>query len=368
MNKIKKKLSAVNKIGAISYSSFSIKDQTFFAKRLSFLVKAGIPMLESMSLIVAQTKSKSKAKILKRVMADIANGQSLATSLGRFKRSFGNFAINLIKSGESSGNLTQNLSYLADELNKRRILKKKIMSALLYPVIITVATIGITVLLILYVFPKILPIFKSLRAELPPTTRALIWVSDLIKNEGMYILIGLIVFIVSLILIIKHNKKVRMLYDGLIIKIPLFGKIAKNYNLANTTRTFGLLLKSGMPVNEALFVTAETTDNLQYKTAFEKMSRDVIKGKNISEIIKKYPNLFPLMIGHMIAIGEKSGNLSNTLIYLSEYYDNEFQELTKNLSNSIEPVLMVVMGAMVGLVAVSIITPIYGITQHLHVK
>ena len=144
--------------------------------------------------------------------------------------------------------------------------------------------------------------------------------------------------------------------------------MVRHYNLTNTTRTLGLLLKSGISLHESLAITIDTTENLQYKKAFEDVSRGVMKGKTISDSICRKSIAFPDMLEHMIAIGERSGNLSTTLIYLSEYYENEFDDLTKNLSSSIEPLLMIVMGVLVGFVAISIITPIYGITQHLQPK
>jgi len=346
-------------------SRFSIKKQTFFAKRLSFLIAAGVSMLESVHIIKKQTKSKTDVRIFEKIISDISNGHSLATALSRFKGVFGNFVINIIKAGESSGTLIQNLSYLADELKKKELLRKKIMGSLLYPIIITLATFGITGFLIAYIFPKILPIFQSLNAKLPLSTRIIIYISEVIRNYGIYILLSLILLIIGFFLIRKYVEKVRFVSDGLILRIPLFGVIVQNYNLTNTTRTLGLLLKSGISLNEALLITADTTENLQYKKAFEYTARGIMKGKNMSTLVAEFTPIFPDMMVHMLAIGEKSGNLSNTLIYLSEYYENEFDELNKNLSSSIEPVLMIMMGILVGFVAISVITPIYEITNSL---
>lgn len=358
----------LKKIKNINFSSdtkLSTKKQTFFAKRLSFLIKSEVAMVESISLIRDQTKSKSEINIFNKIIADVKNGKSLAASLERCDGSFGNFAINIIKAGESSGTLTENLNYLADELKKKEQLRKKIMGALLYPIIITVATFGITGFLVGYIFPKITPVFASLKVKLPLSTRMIIGLTDIFRNYGIYIILGIIVIIIASVIIIKKNQKIRFFIDGLILRIPLSGPIAKNYNLTNTCRTLGILLKSGISVTEALTITSNTTENLQYKKAFYDVSRGVSKGKPISELISIYPNLFPPMLGHMIAVGEKSGNLSNTLIYLSEFYENEFDDQTKNLSSSIEPVLMVIMGVMVGFVAISVITPIYEITTNI---
>lgn len=349
-----------------SYYKLSINKQTFFAKKLSFLIKSGITVIESITLIKNQTKSKPEAKTFERIIGDVRNGKSLASSLERCHGTFSNFAINIIKAGELSGNLTQNLNYLADELRKKEILKKKIISSLVYPIIITVATLSITFFLTMFIFPKIIPIFQSMNVKLPITTKMIIKLVEIINNYGLYISLGLAIFIIGLILIIKKVKKVRYIYDGFIFKIPIFGKIAKNYNLTNLTRTLGILLKSGLSVIEALQITVDTTDNLQYKKSIEETIKNVTKGKNISEKITSYQNLYPEMLSHMIVVGERTGNLSNTLIYLSEYYENEFDDHTKNLSNTIEPVLMIIMGIMVGFIAISVITPIYGITSALH--
>lgn len=367
MDRLKKLISKISlpkipKIEMFSYASFSIKKQTFFAKRLSFLIKAGVPMLESIHVVRNQTKSKSEIKVFDKIIADVSNGQSLAGSLGKFKGVFGNFTINIIKAGESSGTLTQNLNYLADELKKKQVLRGKILSSLLYPLIVTIATFGITGFLIVYIFPKITPIFSSLKAELPLSTRVLMHITTVLRDHGLYIFLTLIILSVTLILLVKYVSKVRYIYDGLIIRLPIIGDIIKNYNLTNITRTLGLLLKSGSSLTNALLVTADTTENTNYKKYLTETSNNVLRGKSMTELLGKSPTLFPPMLGHMLTIGEKSGNLSNTLIYLSEYYENEFEDITKNLSSTIEPVLMVVMGVMVGFVAISVITPIYEIT------
>ncbi len=350
---------------SFSYARFSVKEQIFFAKRLAFLIKAGVPLLESLRLLGKQAKSKSEIKVFDKIISNVANGQSLAISLGHFRGVFGDFAINMIKAGESSGILSQNLNYLAEELKKKEMLRHKVMSALLYPIIITIATFGVTGFLTMYIFPKILPIFQSFNAQLPLSTRIIIFITDIIRNYWIYIFAGLIVFGVSLSIILKRAPKVRFIFDGLALRIPIVGKITKNYNLANTCRTLGLLLKSGLSINEALLITADTTKNTQYRKAFNEISHGVMKGKNISHFMQQSTALFPDIMGDMIAIGEKSGNLSDTLIYLSEFYENEFNDLTKNLSSAIEPVLMIFMGLIVGFVAISVITPIYEITNNL---
>lgn len=343
----------------------SIKKQSFFAKKLSFLVKSGLPTLESMEVIKTQAQSKAETILYEKVILDLTSGHTLAHSLAEHKNIFNSFTINLIRAGEASGTLTENLLYLADELKKKQGLKRKITSALLYPVIITISTCGITGFLILYIFPKIMPVFRSLHKELPVTTRFIIFISDALKHYGIYILLLLLLALVGSYFLLKNKPKIRFLFDGILLRIPLIGKINTHYHITNISRTLGLLLKSGSPLSDALVITKETTENTQYQKALDKILIIVNEGKNMSEGIRQFPQIFPEMLCHMVAIGETSGNLPETLIYLSQFYENEFEDLTKDLSSAIEPALMLVMGVIVGFVAISVITPIYEITNNL---
>lgn len=352
----------------LTYIRFSTKEQTLFAKRMSFLVKAGVPLVECLHLIRAQTKSKAKKSVYDSVIADVSKGQYLATSLGKFKRLFGDFSINLIRVGENSGILSQNLDYLADELQKKHELQKKIIGTLVYPIFITVATLGLTAVLTAYIFPKLMPIFTSLRVELPWTTRTLIWVSAYLRDWGLWTLLGLIALMVAFFVIRSRFERVRMFFDRVLLYIPLAGNMTRAYNLTNFCRTLGLLLRSGITVSEALIITSETTKNRVYRAASAELGKRILRGETISRGLSEYPKLYPDILTHMVSIGEKTGSLSTTLTYLGEMYENDVDELTKGLSSSIEPVLMIVMGILVGLIAVSVITPIYSITQHLSPK
>lgn len=357
-----KKLKSIE-LPSLLVGRLSVKDQTLFAKRLSFLIGAGVPVLDSLYVLQEQTTSRSARAILGQVIKDVKNGRFLSNALARFKTHFGEFAINIIKVGESSGVLSQNLRYLAEELEKKEALRKKVVSALVYPIFITIATLGVTALLTAYIFPKILPIFNSVGVTLPITTRILIAVSDFLRTFGL--LAGGILFIVLVGLIILHRNVAvfRMISDRILLQLPLVGRIMQYFNMANMTRTLGLLLKSGVTLVDALDTTALTTRNRVYRRQLFRALEHVKKGERISEHLQKHRGLFPIMVSHMIAIGEKTGNLSDTLVYLSELYEEEVDTMTKNLSSAIEPVLMIIMGILVGFVAVSVISPIYEITQ-----
>jgi type II secretory pathway component PulF len=341
------------------------KEQAFFAKRLVFLLKAGTPIVDSVEIIGNQTKSKYEKDTFIGIVQNMWNGQTLSNSLKKQGGIFSIFSINIIHAGEESGTLISNLDYLANELKKKEILRKKVIGALLYPLIVTVATFGVTGFLAIYIFPKIMPIFQSLNAELPISTRIVMWVTTNLKEHWFILLTSLSCLVITAAAVITKHSGIRYMYYGLILRLPFFGKIIKYYYFANMLRTLGLLLKSGVHLSKAINITSETLTHPFYKKVFSEFKENILKGKTLSENIKKYPNSFPEIISHMIAIGEKSGNLPETLLYLSEFYEYEFDEETKNLSSIIEPVLMIVMGIMVGFIAISVITPIYEITSNI---
>ncbi|MBC7836539.1 type II secretion system F family protein [Acetobacteraceae bacterium] len=352
----------------LNYSTprFSLKEQMFFARRLAFLINAGVPLIEGLHIMRAQARRGGQARMLDHVLKDISNGQSLSKSFGKFPRVFGNFTISILKIGESSGTLSICLNYLADELKKRQILSRKVISAFIYPAVITLATIGITAFLMLYLFPKIIPIFTSLNMELPLTTRIVMAASVFMQHWGLLVMVGVVLVGIATTILLRRSQRVHFYFDHALVRTPLMGTIVRYYNIANTTRTLGLLLRSGVKLSDALPIVADTTKNLVYRAQLHELGEVVNRGEKISTHLIRETRYFPPIVGHMIAVGERSGTLSETLVYLSELYEHEVDEFTKNLSTLVEPALMIVMGVVVGFIAVSIITPIYGITQNLH--
>jgi len=349
----------------VLFARFPIKEQVHFAKRLSFLISAGVPILESLELLKSQSRSSSRKYIYSTIIEDVNNGKYLSQSLAKFERLFGSFAISIIKIGETSGVLTKNLNYLAEELKKKEELRKKIVGALIYPIFITIATLVLSGSLTVFIFPKVMPIFRSLNVDLPITTVILLAISNFLSEYGLYVIAGAILTIVAIKLTMRFVVPFRFFMHALSLRLPIFGKLMKYYHMNNFCRTLGLLLKSGVNVVEAVRITGDTMSSLVYKRECQKMAEVVTRGERISNYIVTKPSLFPDFTAHLIAVGETSGSLSDSLVYLSDMYESEVSDMTKNLSNSIEPILMIFMGLIVGFVAVSVITPIYEVTQHL---
>ncbi|OGE82838.1 MAG: hypothetical protein A2846_04325 [Candidatus Doudnabacteria bacterium RIFCSPHIGHO2_01_FULL_49_9] len=271
----------------------------------------------------------------------------------------------MVRVGEMSGSLPENLEYLAVELKKKQELRRKVIGSLIYPVIIVIATLGIAGMLVLYVFPKILPIFKSLNFDLPWTTRALIWVSDLFLQHGLLIFGGFAFLVVAFFVALMF-KPFRMGVHHVILKLPIFGRLSQTYQMANFCRTMGVLLRCDVMIVDATVIIAEITSNLVYRKHYYLISENLRSGQPISQHLQKKERLFPPIMSQMVSVGEMAGNLSDTLAYLGDMYEDEVDDTTKNLSTVIEPVLMVFMGLLVGFIAVSVITPIYEVTQSIH--
>lgn len=363
MNKIKLKLPK------LSFSPFSarlsLREQALFAKRLALLVKAGVPLLKSLTILGRQTKSRATRKMFERISHDVENGQFLSKSLTPFKRIFGDFAINIIRVGETSGTLSENLKYLADELDKKRRLRQKVIGALVYPIVIMIAALAVSGLMTVYLFPKLLPIFKSLNVDLPFMTRALLFLSNFLTHYWFFLILSLVVF-AGVFAFLMRLKPFRFAIHRINLSIPVVGPLFKDYYLVNICRTLGILVKSSVHILEATTIAADTSTNLVYRKELQNLHRSITRGSNLTKHFEKNPRLFPIMLSQMIDIGETTGNLSDTFLYLADMYEEDLDEQTKRLSSVIEPVMMIGMGLLVGFIAVSIITPIYEVTKHLN--
>lgn len=344
------------------FLSIPLEEKILFSRHLSMAIKAGMPILDALKFLKGQIKSKILLKILDEAIIEVGNGQFLSQSMENYRHLFGDLFLNIIKIGETSGTLAENLLYLAQELKKKQEFKSKVRSALIYPAVILTATLGLILLLIIFVFPKILPIFQSLNMKLPLTTRILIGTVNFVFQYWL-IIIGGFLIVSAVVWLLMKVKKARFFIQWFFLKIPFFGKLNRNINLFNFTRNVGLLLKSGVKIVDTLSITSNSFTNLVYQEELRTMSETVKKGEQISRYLKTHQKLFPFMMANMIEIGENTGNLVDNLFYLAEYYEAEVDETVKNLGVIIEPILLIFIGVMVGFIALSVITPIYQSSQ-----
>ncbi len=345
-----------------SGSTLTLKEQLYFSKRLGFLLKAGTSLEEALIMLARNSKKK---KVFDVLLQDIAQGTYLYQSLKKFPRSFGPLAISLIRSGEESSSLADNCDRLAVELQKRHALRQKIISALMYPSFIAAATILLSGFLLFFIFPKIKPLFKSLSVDLPWSTRLLMAITQITLMQALItsLIVSAIIFI--FIYSVKKFPVIRQKKDLGLLHLPLLGKLLKHYELVTYTYTIGIMLSGGTPIDQACSVGIEVCHNTLYKESAKTIYTNTSHGKKFSDSLALYPKLFPQEITDMISTAEAAGTLTETLLYISKMYEQELEESTKNLSSALEPLLMVGMGLIVGFISLSIITPIYTLTQNI---
>jgi type IV pilus assembly protein PilC len=356
--KKKKGLSMEINIGGVKHG-----DIMLFTKHLSVALKSGLTMIEALDMLSEEASGKMK-KVLISIMQVIQSGRPLNEALAQYPKYFTTVYVSLVKTGEVSGTVEENLEHLAEQLRKQHEMRQKVKSAMMYPMMILFATVGLGLSVATFVLPKIVPLFSTLDVELPASTRLLIWIADLFTNYGFWIFVATVAGFMFTGWLIKR-KFMYPLVHKLYIKMPVIGPIVVAINLESFTRTFGTLLSSGVPLDDSLNITVEATENYIYKKAIATFIGEVQKGNSLGDALGFYPKLFPTITSRMIGMGEQTGNLDESLAYLSEYYEGEVDSAVKNLSTVLEPLLLIGIGVMVGFVAISILGPIYKITGNL---
>ena len=345
------------------FQGISDQEKIDFSRHLSIIIKAGIPLYDGLLIVKKQSQSARLAKVIDQLARDVSNGLFFADSLEHYHEAFGDFFISVVRVGEASGTLAQNLLYLSDEIKKRRNLKRKIKSAMVYPAIILVATLAVTAFLALFVFPKLLPMLNGLGAKLPASTVLLMTIITFLTNYGILCIAILIVFILVFRFLLLRVQPFRYVMHRIILVIPTLSTLSISLNMVNFSRIFSLLLKSGVKIAEALTITGKTFDNLVYRRFVEEASQEIGRGGALAPFLEQQSKLFPPFVTSMIQIGEATGNLNDNLVYVSEYYEEEMGYRLDSLTTFIEPIMLLLMGLMVGFVAISIITPIYSISS-----
>lgn len=358
---------AKNIMGAINgflgkLSSIPISEKLFFVQHLSIMLKAGISLSVALKTLGKQTSNKRFANVINDISRNVEKGVSFTESLRPHEKIFGQLFVSMIESGEISGKLEDVLKRLYIQFKKNHELVSKVKGALTYPIVILVAMSGIGIFMMIAVVPKITAMFKDFNAELPLVTKILIKFSDSLVTYGLLYLIGLVIFIIVLVQFGKTNKG-KYIFHGLLLKLPIFAPIIKKINLARFSRTISSLLKTDIMIIKSFQITANVLGNVYYRDALNEMSSKIKKGGTINEVISNYPKLFPPVVTQMIAVGEETGELDYILEELAEFYEGEIDQIMNNLPAIIEPILILLLGLVVGGMAVAVIMPMYSLTS-----
>ena len=338
--------------GRISKRALSV-----FTRQFATMLGAGLPLLSCLEILSKQTESVGLKRVLDEVRTDVEGGLSLADALRRQPKAFDNLYVNMVESGETGGALDTILQRLATYLEKSVALQRKIRGAMIYPAIISVVAVGAIAILLIFVIPIFAKMYQGVGRELPGMTQLVMKISSFMQVAALPLLIGLILLFTIIRRWHKTESGAKTL-DPLFLKTPVFGDLIKKQAIARFSRTLSTLLSSGVPIIDALEITAKSAGNWVIEDAILKARVSIKGGENIADPLSKTA-VFPPMVTQMIAIGEASGGLDDMLSKVADFYDAEVDQAVENLTNALEPIIMVVLGGVVGFLVISMYLPIF---------
>jgi type IV pilus assembly protein PilC len=333
------------------------KELVIFSRQLSTLVSAGVPLVQGLTILEDQVESKLFKNIVHNIKEDIESGQSITDALKKHPNAFEELYVSMIKAGEVGGILDVILERLSAYLESAENLKSKVKGAMMYPLVVSIIATGVTLFLLMGVIPTFSTIFAGFGAELPFITRILIDLSNLLRKFWYVIVSAPVIGIYAL----KQYGKTdigRRNIDALMLKLPVFGILLKKVAVAKFTRTLGTLIKSGVPILQALETVAKTAGNRVIEIAIMTARESVKEGERIAVQLRK-ANIFPAMVVQMVAIGEETGNLDTMLSKIADFYDQEVDVAVKALTSMIEPIIIVVMGLVIGFIVIAMFMPMF---------
>ncbi len=346
------------------FSGVPLKEKMVFARNLAVMVSSGLTVSRAVHNLSVQTKNKRFKTILLSVFDDVQSGKTLSEGLARYPNVFDELFVNMVGVGEMSGTLEGILEILAIQLEKEHDLSSKVKGALIYPAVIVVAMIGIAVLMLTYILPKITGVFKDMDVKLPATTLFIMKISDLLRENAILVIIFTIAMIIGVKMFAGTTAGKRF-FSLLFLYMPIVGNIVIKVNCARFARIYSSLLKSGISVVVGLGIVSKTLSNVYYKDVLAEAIGEVQKGVDLSKVIAKYPHIFPILVTQILEVGEETGKTETVLQRLAEFYEEEVSQITKNMSSIIEPILMLVIGGGVGFFAVAMLQPMYSVLENI---
>ncbi|QQR64662.1 type II secretion system F family protein [Candidatus Kaiserbacteria bacterium] len=331
-------------------------------RNLSSMLKAGLPLSRALSVIERQSKNPRLKGVMVHVRESINKGDPFHEALKAFPGTFSRLYVAMVRAGEESGGMVPALQTIAMQLERSSNLKKKIKGAMMYPTIVLSVMCIIGVLMMIFVVPTLTETFTKSGTELPSSTQFVISVSDFVTNHSAMAILGFVTFVGSIIGISKTTFGRKGLHF-IFIHLPVIGNIVKQTNSAYTARTLSSLLSSGVDVISAINITEDVLQNVYYKRVLKEAALHVEKGSPLSETFIAHEEIYPILVGEMISVGEETGQISQMLTEIAVFYETEVEQKTKDLSTIIEPILMVVIGAGVGFFALAMIAPIYSLSD-----
>lgn len=345
-------------------SSIKEYEKILFARNLGAMLSAGLSLARALAVIERQTKNLKMQDTAAQIASDVRRGDTLHQALARFPHVFSGLFVAMVRAGEEGGDLAASLGLVADQTERMYNLRKKIRGALIYPSIIVSAIFGVGFLMMTNVVPTLAQTFSEMHVQLPASTQAVILVSNFLVDYTFWaaaMVVGLIVGIWAAL----RTAAGRRVRDYLFLKFPLVGGLVREANAARTARTLSSLFSAGVDVITALDISGEVVQNFYFREVIAEAKKGVGAGEPLSKAFIRHEELYPAFVGEMMAVGEETGQTAEMLKRLAIFYENEVDDKTKDMSTIIEPFLMIFIGVTVGFFAVSMITPIYSISQNI---
>ena len=336
----------------------SLTDKLFFTRNLLMMISAALSLPRSIGILADQTRNKKFKSALNDIKEDIQKGKTFSESIEKYPDIFSEIYQGLIKVGEESGTLEDVLKTLTTQMEREHDLKSKIKGAMIYPAVVVSAMIGIGILMMVMVIPKLAETFEELNVQLPATTRFIIFISEFLAKKWYLLFLFLILLIFAFRWALRQ-RTIKKSFDNLTLKIPVLSPIIKKLNCAYTSRTLSSLISAGVPIVSALEITSGALGNEYYKKAMVESSERVKKGEKMSEALISYQKFYPPTFIQMISVGEETGQTAQILAKLADFYEEEVSNAAKNLSSLIEPILILIIGVVIGFFAISMIQPMY---------
>lgn len=337
-----------------------LKDLAVFSRQFSTMINSGLSLIRALNILVDQTENKKLAEILGEVRTEIEGGKGLSESLATHE-AFPKLFIAMVKAGEIAGMLDAVLLRIADTLEKDLELRRKIKSAMTYPVVVLIMAILLTTVMLIFIVPVFVGMFESLGGTLPLPTQVLLLLSSLVRNLW-YVLLVLPIAGWQGFKYARKQPKIRRQLDGMKLKLPVFGNLFHKIALSRFTRNFGSLLRAGVPILSSLEITAETVNNGLIGDALADVKDAVREGENVARPLAKHP-VFPPMVVQMMAVGEETGAMDDMLMKISDFYDDEVSALTESLTAMLEPLMIGVLGGIVGSMVIALYMPMFKIFE-----
>lgn len=350
----------------ISFGSLSksvkTADKISFARNLGSMLEAGLPLSRALSVLERQTRAPGLKSILADLIMEINRGVPFARALEKHPKVFSSLFISMVRAGEQGGTLAESLKTLATQMDSIYTLERRIRGALMYPAVIIAVMVLVGVLMFIFVIPTLLSTFVELNVALPPATQFLLTLSNIIHDQG-FIVLGVLIALIVAFVFWRRRPSGKFVIHGFLLKIPIIGSLVQEVNAARAARTLSSLMTSGVNVVESLDITSTVVQNVHFRAVLIQAREAIKRGELMSKVFATHTKLYPVFFSEMLNVGEETGKITEMLLNVAHFYENDVEQKTKDMSTIIEPFLIVLIGAAVAFFAIAMISPMYSLVN-----